>query len=55
MVELIIKNADTLTVGSLDSNFPIKTKVIGSIQSYWQFIVDSNEIIDKYFRIYRVF
>ena len=55
LIELIIKDADKLTVGSLDSNFPIKTKIIGSIQSYWQFIVNSNEIIDKYFRIYRVF
>jgi hypothetical protein len=57
LIELTIKNANILTVGNLNSNFPIKTndKLPFKTNFYWQFIVDSNEIIDKHFRMYRVF
>lgn len=52
LVELTIKDADKLKVGNLASNFPIKTI---KMDHYWQFIAKSPSIIDKHFRIYRVF
>jgi hypothetical protein len=60
IIEIIIKNADQLTVGlynymnySHQTN-PIMTQTSTSI-NIWQFIVRDQKIIDKHFQIHRVF
>ena len=55
LLELRIKDADTLKVGNLSSDYPIKTLPIFNDGYYWQFVVSSPEIIQKYFTISRVF
>jgi hypothetical protein len=55
LIELVIKDADKLIVGSLESKCPIKTKMLAGYGDYWQFIVRSEDVIKEHFRIDRVF
>jgi hypothetical protein len=54
LIELTIKDANTLTVGDLESEFPIKTNPFEN-QTHWQFIVTSPIVIKQYFRYDRVY
>lgn len=51
----MIKDADKLMVGSLDSKYTIKTKMLVGYGDYWQFIVRSEKVMKEHFRIDRVF
>ena len=55
LIELVIKDANKLMVGSLESKCPIKTKMLAGYGDYWQFIVRSENVIKEHFRIDRVF
>ena len=58
LIELVIKDADKLKVGDLESEYPIETQIFmtfGKLHFYWQFIVRSEDVIKKHFRIDRVF